>query len=164
MASHLKKRRKKRRLRPSLHRAQESTVDRTANEASIATEDTPPATPEVDETPACASATTPPAPAPRADETPAEELPFDSDGKPSELQADETRTDKPLSEESTDMKVVRSIEARTLEEADAEADRDVFEFPLPPSDGFEVDGVTLEHCAAVRAAVLRCRGQSGMPS
>lgn len=24
-------------------------------------------------------------------------------------------------------------------------------FPLPPSDGFEVDGVTLEHCAVIRA-------------
>jgi len=58
-------------------------------------------------------------------------------------------------EESTDThaNLVRGVEARTLEEAEAEADRDAFEFPLPPSDGFEVDGVTLEHCAAVRATL-----------
>ena len=47
----------------------------------------------------------------------------------------------------------KGVEARTLEEADADADRDAFDFPLPPSDGFEVDGVTLEHCAAIRAAI-----------
>jgi hypothetical protein len=55
----------------------------------------------------------------------------------------------------------RGIEARTLEEADADADRDAFEFPLPPSDGFEVDGVTLEHCAAIRAAMAMPGAERG---
>lgn len=60
-----------------------------------------------------------------------------------------------MAEELTDSSTAdrRGLEARTLEEAEAEADRDAFEFPLPPSDGFEVDGVTLEHCAAIRAAI-----------
>lgn len=60
-----------------------------------------------------------------------------------------------LSEELTDASTSdrKGIEARTLEEAEADADRDAFEFPLPKSDGFEVDGVTLEHCAAVRAGI-----------
>lgn len=62
-----------------------------------------------------------------------------------------------MSEELTDASTADrkglGIEARTLEEAEADADRDAFEFPLPPSDGFEVDGVTLEHCAAIRAAI-----------
>src|SRR6185295_7307451 len=72
------------------------------------------------------------------------------------LTREPTNDSKPraMSEESTETSasLVKGIEARTLEEAEAEADRDAFEFPLPPSDGFEVDGVTLEHCAAVRAA------------
>ncbi|MFO0614196.1 MAG: DUF2169 domain-containing protein [Polyangiaceae bacterium] len=62
----------------------------------------------------------------------------------------------PVRDEHTDTQAsmsIRGVEARTLEEAEAEADRDAFEFPLPKSDGHEVEGVTLEHCAAIRAAI-----------
>lgn len=61
-----------------------------------------------------------------------------------------------IRDENTDTNAgvaIRGVEARTLEEAEAEGERDAFEFPLPRSDGHEVEGVTLEHCAAIRAAM-----------
>jgi hypothetical protein len=90
---------------------------------------------------------------PRAIDHGADKDDFTSD-EPSRDRTNDSKPRPPSDElTETSASMVKGIEARTLEEAEAEADRDAFEFPLPPSDGFEVDGVTLEHCAAIRAAL-----------